>query len=361
MMSDAALGPARACPGPAAPGLLRRAAHHALARIVARMRGQGAHADDRHVFAAALAERLDDAARTWTTHLGSAQSQMRDATEQLLQGFMQILEQLDQIVDARAGGDAAGGATEELDQRAAMLERCESQLRGLIESFQGFVSSRDDILKSVESLAGASVNLRGMAEDVGKLARQTNLLSINAAIEAARAGTSGRGFAVVAAEVRRLSTESGDTGKRIGDQVDEFGTRMSDALSQAARSTERDAGVIRASEQTIGQVIEQVDSAVSQLHGRAADIAARSAAVRAQIAQLMVAFQFQDRVQQIMNQVSSSIAAAIQRVQESLVAGTAPAPDEWMALLSAGYSTREQRATGTDATPPHAGREATFF
>jgi methyl-accepting chemotaxis protein len=308
-----------------------------------------------------LAARLDEAGRTWTAHLGSAQGQMRDATAQLLQGFMQILEELDAVIDP--GHQAAGAGGESgLDPRAAVLERCEAQLRGLIQNFQGFVKSRDEVLLSVRSLSGQSAGLRDMAEDVAKLARQTNLLSINAAIEAARAGDSGRGFAVVAAEVRRLSTESGNTGRRIGDQVNTFGACMGEALSEAARHSERDAVVIKASEQTIDQVVEQVDTAVSQLHERAAELSARGQAVRAQVEQLMVAFQFQDRVHQIMDQVTSSITSAVSRLQESMACGRIPGADEWTALLSVGYTTIEQHAVSGGAAPIAAAPgETTFF
>ena len=317
---------------------------------------------------AALAARLDEAAQTWNAHLGTAQQQMRDATQALLQGFAQILEQLDAITDPAGQGARSGVTAQGLDRRAHTLEHCESQLRGLIENFHGFVKSRDDVLSSVRSLATASHSLREMAEDVAKIARQTNLLSLNAAIEAARAGTSGRGFAVVAAEVRRLSTESGDTGKRIHDQVNDFGGRMRVALAEAAEHATQDAGVISASEQTIVQVVEQVDNAVSQLHQRAADLSARGEAVRAQVEQLMVAFQFQDRVHQIMDQVNASILSATARLQQSLAGGVAPGAQEWAALLSAGYTTDEQRAvnagtpSGANAqAAPQASSDTTFF
>jgi methyl-accepting chemotaxis protein len=226
------------------------------------------------------------------------------------------------------------------------------------------VRSRDEVMQSVQSLAGASSSLGLMAEDVAKLARQTNLLSVNAAIEAAHAGNSGRGFAVVAAEVRRLSNESGETGRRIGEQVGEFSSRMGQALEQAEQNTHKDALVIEASEQTIHQVVAQVDTAVSQLNERAADLAARSESVRAQVQQLMVAFQFQDRVQQIMDQVSNSIIGAVTRLQQSLLDGTVPQAEEWQALLSAGYTTDEQRAIsdgGSASASSGASSETTFF
>ncbi|MBX9715811.1 MAG: hypothetical protein K2X42_04375 [Burkholderiaceae bacterium] len=310
-----------------------------------------------------LSARLEEASRTWTTHLGTAQVQMREATGQLLAGFTQILEQLDAIIDPSRSETGSSVSAGGLDQRARVLEACESRLRGLIQNFQGFVQSRNEVMQSVSLLAAESASLGGMAEDVAKIARQTNLLSLNAAIEAARAGPSGRGFAVVAAEVRRLSTESGDTGKRIGDHVNEFGVRMRKALSQAETHTARDAEVIHGSEKTITEVVAQVDTAVAELNQRAAELSARGEVVRAQVEQLMVAFQFQDRVHQIMDQVHSSITHSVARLQQSLADGVAPQPDEWAALLSAGYTTDEQRsasAPGTTAAAP-ASNDTTFF
>lgn len=337
-----------------------------LATIVQSVRGLGGSrrgAKSPITDAEELAARLGEASLIWTTHLGTAQTQMREATEQLLSGFVQILEQLDAIVDPNRHAGQPVSATA-LDQRAQMLAACESRLQGLIQNFHGFVQSRDEVMQSVRLLAGESASLGGMAEDVAKIARQTNLLSLNAAIEAARAGPSGRGFAVVATEVRRLSTESGDTGRRIGEHVKDFGQRMRTALSQAAEHTEHDANVIRASEQTINQVIEQVDTAVAQLNDRAAELSARGEAVRAQVEQLMIAFQFQDRVHQIMDQVNSSIASAVARLQQSLAEGTAPSAEEWAALLSAGYTTEEQRratSSGTTTVSAPSSNDTTFF
>ncbi len=306
-----------------------------------------------------LLQRLDEASRTWTTHLGTAQSQLREATDQLLAGFAAILEQLDTIVAAPAHAPSAA----DVDQRAAMLAHCEEQLRALLQNFQRFVQSREEVLGTVRELSAASGGLGQMAEDVAQLARQTNLLSINAAIEAARAGDSGRGFAVVAAEVRRLSAESGDTGRRIGERVAGFGEQMSRALSEAASHTEHDARLIRDSESTIQSVVGQVDDTVGALNRRAAELGERGALVKAQVEQLMVSFQFADRVQQIVDQVGQSIQAAMACVAQSLPEGRAPEPAEWQRLLAAGYTTDEQRAAGGKAAPAAApsSSDITFF
>ena len=304
-------------------------------------------------------DRLDQAAQLWTAHMGTAQSQMREATSQLLEGFGAILNELDLLIIPPDGG-TAGPASANIDERAAMLALCEHRLRGLLVTLEGFVQSRDTVLGSVRSLSAASANLGDMAEDVGKLARQTNLLSINAAIEAARAGESGRGFAVVAGEVRRLSSESGETGRRIAEQVQQFGHQMQQALTQADDQAVRGASAIQASEATIHQVVVDVDGAVSQLNARTAELSARGEAVKAQVQQLMQAFQFQDRVSQILDQVSASINGATAQLKTALAEGRAPDAGDWATLLSQGYTTAEQRA-GSGHAVVQASSETTFF
>lgn len=307
-----------------------------------------------------VAQRLSQASALWSTHLGTAQDQMHEATQTLLGGFTTILQALDAIVSP---GGEAGDSAAEVDARAAMLGSCERQLRELLDTFSHLVASRDGMMGSVRSLSTASQSLAQMAEDVSKLARQTNLLSINAAIEAARAGESGRGFSVVAAEVRRLSTESGTTGKNIAEQVSQFGSRVRDALEDADAHAQRDAQAVNSSGQLVNDVIARVDSTVSDLNARAAELRQRGAMVKAEVEQLMIAFQFQDRVHQILDQVRKSMAQAADRLQGALADGRVPDASEWEALLTAGYTTDEQRQAASGGVAGSAGSstETTFF
>ena len=324
-------------------------------------RGLDKNAADPH--ALAIADRLGEAAEVWTTHIKTARNQMGEAIDALIDGFRQILTDLDALLDEPGAPTESG-----LDQRVQALQQAEGRLRGLVENFNSFVQSREAVLQSVRQLDGASGTLRDMAEDVAKIARQTNLLSINAAIEAARAGPSGRGFAVVATEVRRLSTESGETGQRIGSEVNTFGQHMRDAFAQAAKHAENDAQTIHAAEQTITEVVQQVDSTVGSLHERAQELSRHGAAVRLQVQQLMVAFQFQDRVQQILDQVCDSIVGGVERLRTSIASGTPVSAQDWDRLLAAGYTTAEQRQvhapgqhTATPSAANAAAAEPTFF
>jgi len=300
---------------------------------------------------------IDEACRVWTGHLTTAQTQMREATEDLLQGFLAILHELDAIVGPPQGQQATGHGS-------GLLVGCDAELRRLLTHFQSFTASREEMLGAVRALSGASDNLRDMTDDVARLARQTNLLSINATIEAARAGPAGRSFSVVANEVRRLSTESGETGKRIQERVNDVRDCMQKALEQAASRSASDSATITQSEHTINAVLERVNNVVTALDSRAADLSSRGALVKAQVEQLMVAFQFQDRVHQILDQVHGSIQNAAAQLQEAIANGTPLDPGAWSAVLSSGYTTAEQRAVGNATAPgtaPTAGADVTFF
>lgn len=321
--------------------------------------GNGIKADG----VADLAERISEAARTWSGDINVAQVQITEATRQLLDGFQGILDELDRIAQP-PGARVASSPEASIEQRASVLGECERKLRGLLREFEGLVESRGFALGAMRSLSSDSASLQGMAEDVGKLARQTSLLSINAAIEAARAGERGRGFAIVAAEVRRLSSESGDTGQRIGERVRQFGIRMDQMLAEADSHAVRDAEAIQASEQAVHQVLAGVDAAMSDLNGRSAELRARGEAVKAQVVQMLTAFQFQDRVNQILDQVRASIDAGVGELLAELNEGRIPDASRWKSLLDAGLTTAEQRAVATGieaAAAPQAASETTFF
>ena len=307
-----------------------------------------------------LAPRLIEAFRVWQMHLQTAQSQTRDATERLLNGFVSILQQLDQIIETGAQEAAASGQ----DERARVLTEAERDLEELLVSLDGIVNAKDRVLGTIRELDGASKGLMGLADVVEKIARQTNLLALNAAIEAARAGQAGAGFAVVAGEVRRLSAESGDMGKQIGEQVRRFGSQVDATIRDAATQAEQDRLALDTNENRVRTVIGRMDDAVETLHRQTEDTRALSQSIRSEVEQLMVAFQFQDRVSQIIDQVVQAVEGIGAHVEEATRTRQLPSQTQWDQTLKRGYSTEEQH--NADSGSKNAGAraqasEVTFF
>jgi methyl-accepting chemotaxis protein len=155
---------------------------------------------------------------------------------------------------------------------------------------------------------------------VAHIAHQSNLLSLNAAIEAARAGDLGRGFAVVAKEFRTLSNKSGETGKHIAEKVGLISAAIADACQVVEESAEARESRAQTSQETIARVLSDFNGITGALQRSSTLLKTESIAIQTEVNQALVQLQFQDRVSQIMTQVNKSIDSLPTILQEQLLA-----------------------------------------
>ena len=105
---------------------------------------------------------------------------------------------------------------EEIRRKSAGYEKFSTDLFKAVESMVGDVNETATLMQNVNT---ETKEMSNMIAVIAKIAQQTNMLSLNASIEAAKAGQHGRGFAVVAEEVRNLAKSSNDAAERIAKLV----------------------------------------------------------------------------------------------------------------------------------------------
>lgn len=270
---------------------------------------------------------------TWMRHVEAGRRQTEAALIDMTNSFAAVLQRFDM-----AGIGAHAESTDVVQGTAQLLAECERELEPVVASLRELIDGKDLMVQNIRQLADETDALRAMATEVTSIAWQTNLLAINAAIEAARAGTAGRGFAVVAAEVRKLSQRSSDTGKKMAIRVEQISTIMGSTSKSVEEANSNDKRAIELSSNLVADVLRHVRT----LGDSADSMRSHGMVVRTEVEKLMVAMQFQDRVSQMLQVVIADIDRLAQHVQAHGVAD-APEVSEWMHDLQKTYTMEEQR------------------
>jgi methyl-accepting chemotaxis protein len=213
---------------------------------------------------------------------------MRQVTS--IEDMRLIVTEVEEVTgrSAQDASDAAAVAEQTLQVAAAGAQA----VQGADDAMVSVRDASEQAGSVIRTLEAKSTEIGSIVGTIGSIAEQTNLLALNAAIEAARAGEQGKGFAVVADEVRKLAEESQVASRSIASLIAEIQSETQQAVAaveEGARRTQDGAAVVadaRTAFEQIGSSVEDVTARVGQIAAAVQQIAASATAVGARVSEV---------------------------------------------------------------------------
>nr|WP_314876763.1 methyl-accepting chemotaxis protein [uncultured Pseudomonas sp.] len=217
-------------------------------------------------------ERIHESIR----EVSSATGQVNAVASQVVTASNASINNADQQSNRTSSVAAAinqlGAAAHEIAQNAALASQHSTAARSLAEEGQQVVgqtistmnqlSARiSDSCENIQTLNAHTSNIGQILDVITGISQQTNLLALNAAIEAARAGEAGRGFAVVADEVRNLAHRTQESAQQVQRLIEELqaGAQMAvSTMNQSQQQSEHSVGIANQAGERLGSVTQRI-------------------------------------------------------------------------------------------------------
>ncbi len=209
--------------------------------------------------------------------LGIAARHLHERTDALSSGFNDLSQRTaNQAASVEETSAAVTMLNESVDQAAKRASQAEIQVKAAKSAAEQSNEIMESATGAMERVAKSSDEISEIVEMIEGIAFQTNLLSLNASVEAARAGDAGAGFAVVAAEVRNLAQSAAESSGKIRTLIDRSRTEVSEGVDSVGEAAKTLTTII----QSVTEVSELMDDISQQANDQAGRLSEISSTVQ---------------------------------------------------------------------------------
>ena len=202
------------------------------------------------------------------SHQITTQNQSVQQTAGAVDEISANIDSLNQMIEHQSSGVSQASAA--VEEMIGNISSVNHSVEKMASSFQELESNanmgfkmQNDVNERIQQIETQSEMLQDANTAISSIAEQTNLLAMNAAIEAAHAGEAGKGFAVVADEIRKLSETSSAQSKTIGEQLTKIKASIGEVVA-ASNESSRSFGVVSQKIQETDQLVMQIKAAMEE-------------------------------------------------------------------------------------------------